>query len=86
MRQRNGPVPYSSGAVRGVRTTAGIIEVSTLVLAGGMDNPRLAAMIWVNVRMKDSPGVLAHTPAQPHLLSRTSNNIAIGGVPLRSCR
>lgn len=61
-----------SSRVRGVRTTKGRLEADVLVLACGVDTPRVAAMAEVHVPLKDSPGVLAHTAAQPRLLHRVA--------------
>lgn len=60
----------ASGGVRGVQTTKGRFEADVLVLACGVDTPRVAAMAEVNVPLKDSPGVLAHTAPQPRLIHR----------------
>ena len=62
----------ANGKVSAIETTKGRMEVDTLVLASGVDAPRLAAMADVRVPLKDSPGVLAHTvPVEP-LLDRVA--------------
>ena len=59
-----------NGRLRAVRTTAGDVESDVLVVACGTDTPRVAAMAGVRVPLKESPGVLVHTPPQPRLLER----------------
>ena len=59
-----------NGRLRAVRTTTGEIEADVLVVACGTDTPRIAAMAGVHVPLKDSPGVLVHTPPQARLLER----------------
>ncbi len=56
--------------LRGIETTQGSIEAATLVLACGVDTPRLAEMAGVRVHLKDSPGVLIHIAPQPRLIDR----------------
>jgi glycine/D-amino acid oxidase-like deaminating enzyme len=58
------------GRLRAVRTTAGEFEADVLIVACGTDTPRVAAMAGVRVPLKDSPGVLVHTPPQPRLIER----------------
>ena len=54
-----------NGRLRAVRSTTGEIEADVLIVACGTDTPRVAAMAGVRVPLKDSPGVLVHTPPQP---------------------
>ncbi len=56
--------------LRAVRTTMGEFEADVLIVACGTDTPRIAAMAGVHVPLKDSPGVLVHTPPRPRLLER----------------
>ena len=56
--------------MRAVQTTDGRIDVATVVLAGGVDTPPLAAITGVKVPLKDSPGVLAHTAPRSQMLVR----------------
>jgi glycine/D-amino acid oxidase-like deaminating enzyme len=54
------------GRLKGVRTTTGDFELDVLVIAAGVDTPRLARMVGVDVPLVESPGVLAHTqPGEP---------------------
>ena len=62
----------AGGRVRGVATTCGRFEADALVLAAGVDTPRLAAMAGASVPLKDSPGVFAHTAPQPRLIERVA--------------
>ena len=59
-----------AGRLRAVRTTAGDVDADVLIIACGTDTPRVAAMAGVRVPLKDSPGVLVHTPPQPRVLER----------------
>jgi glycine/D-amino acid oxidase-like deaminating enzyme len=59
------------GRVQGVMTTTqGVIPVDVLVVACGNGTPRVAAMAGVQVPLKDSPGMLAHTTPQARLIDR----------------
>jgi len=62
----------SGGRVRSLETTAGRMELDTLVLAAGVDTLRLAAMAEVRVPLKASPGVLAHTAPMAPLVDRVA--------------
>ena len=59
-----------NGKLRAVKTTAGEIEADVLIVACGTDTPRVAALAGVRVPLKESPGVLVHTPPQPRVLER----------------
>lgn len=59
-----------NGRLRAVRSTAGDVDTDVLIIACGTDTTRVAAMAGVNVPLKDSPGVLVHTTAQPRALER----------------
>jgi glycine/D-amino acid oxidase-like deaminating enzyme len=58
------------GRLRAVRSSAGDVEADVLVVACGTDTPRIAAMAGVRVPLKESPGVLVHTPPMPATLER----------------
>ncbi len=60
----------AGGRVRAVDTSRGRVETDFLVLAAGVDTPRLAAMLDVRVPLKESPGLLAHTAPAPRMLDR----------------
>jgi len=57
-----------NGRLRAVKSTAGEIAADALIVACGTDTPRVAAMAGVHVPLKDSPGVLVHTPPQQQRL------------------
>ena len=58
--------------VRGVQTTRGPMEADVVVLASGVDTPRLAQMAGVTVPLKGSSGLLAHTTPQARILDRVA--------------
>lgn len=60
----------SSGRLHGIRTTRGNVEADVIVIAAGVDTPRLAAMAGLEVPLKDSPGVLAHTKPTDRMMGR----------------
>jgi glycine/D-amino acid oxidase-like deaminating enzyme len=63
-------VDIRGGRLAGVETTVGSVEADVLVVACGVDTPRLAATAGLDVPLKDSPGLLAHTPPLPALVNR----------------
>jgi glycine/D-amino acid oxidase-like deaminating enzyme len=65
-------IDIAGGKVRAVDTTCGKIPAEVLVLAAGVDTPRLAAKARIQVPLKDSPGVFAHTAPQPRLIERVA--------------
>jgi glycine/D-amino acid oxidase-like deaminating enzyme len=54
--------------VRGVQTNNGPIAADLLVLASGIDTPRLAKMVGVDGPLQESAGLLAPTTPHPRLL------------------
>ncbi len=58
------------GRLRGVATTQGDFELDVLVIAAGVDTPKLAAMAGLKVPLVESPGVLAHTKPAERLIHR----------------
>jgi glycine/D-amino acid oxidase-like deaminating enzyme len=58
--------------VRGVETSRGSMEADVLVAACGVGTPQIAKMAGVNVPLKESPGVLAHTAPHARLLERVA--------------
>jgi glycine/D-amino acid oxidase-like deaminating enzyme len=58
------------GALRAVKTSAGDLEADMLVVACGVDTPRVAELAGVRVPLKESPGVLVHVPPQPRMVQR----------------
>jgi glycine/D-amino acid oxidase-like deaminating enzyme len=63
-------ISVTGDRVHGVQTNNGPIAADFLVLASGVDTPRLAKMVGVNVPLKESAGLLAHTTPQPRMLER----------------
>jgi glycine/D-amino acid oxidase-like deaminating enzyme len=59
-----------SGRLRAVRTSTGSVEADMLIVACGVDTPRIAAMAGLDVPLRDSPGLLAHTKPLPRLIDR----------------
>ena len=58
------------GRLRGVKTTRGDFELDVLVVAAGVDTPKLAAMAGLDVPLIGSRGVLAHAKPSERLIER----------------
>ena len=58
------------GALRGVRTSAGDHELDTLVVAAGVEAPRLARQAGVEIPLVESPGILAHAAPAERVVER----------------
>ncbi len=58
------------GRISSVRGGENSLTAETVVLASGVATERLAALAGVNVRLKESRGVLVHTRPQPKLIDR----------------
>jgi glycine/D-amino acid oxidase-like deaminating enzyme len=58
------------GRLRAVRTTCGDVETDAVVIAAGVDTPRVGAMAGLQVPLKDSAGLLAHTAPSSRMLGR----------------
>jgi len=58
------------GTVRFVRTSQGALEVDAVVLAAGLGNTALSAMLGANVPIDSSVGLLAHTEPGANILPR----------------
>lgn len=58
------------GKLQSVQTSDGPLPASAVILACGVDSPRLAEMAGVPVPLKESPGVLVHTAPLPRLIDR----------------
>ncbi|SVE52020.1 uncharacterized protein METZ01_LOCUS504874, partial [marine metagenome] len=67
-----------SGELRQVETSRGPLEADALVIAAGVDTTGLAAMAGLQVPLRDSPGLLAHSTPGPRLLERVV--LAPGGA------
>jgi glycine/D-amino acid oxidase-like deaminating enzyme len=60
----------SSGSIRAVETTKGRFPADVFVLACGLDSPYLGRMAGLEIPLRSTPGVLAHTAPMPRLLER----------------
>jgi glycine/D-amino acid oxidase-like deaminating enzyme len=60
----------ANGRLRAVKTSGGDIEADVLVVACGVDTPKLAAMAGLTVQLTRSPGVLFHTEPRPIAIDR----------------
>jgi glycine/D-amino acid oxidase-like deaminating enzyme len=59
-----------NGRLRAVKTSNGDVEADVLVVACGVDTPRVAAMAGLTVPLMRSPGVLFHTGPQKIAIDR----------------
>jgi glycine/D-amino acid oxidase-like deaminating enzyme len=59
-----------NGRLRAVKTSSGDIEADVLVVACGVDTPKVAAMAGLTVPLMRSPGVLFHSEPQPMAIDR----------------
>ncbi len=72
----------SGDQLRGVHTTEGLVQAGALVLACGVQIPKLAKLADVRVPLKDSPGMLIHSAPLPRLIDR----VVLGpGVHFKQC-
>jgi glycine/D-amino acid oxidase-like deaminating enzyme len=60
----------ANGRLRAVRTSNGDVEAEVLVVACGVDTPKVAAMAGLSVPLTRSPGVLFHTDPRPIAIDR----------------
>jgi glycine/D-amino acid oxidase-like deaminating enzyme len=60
----------SSGRLKSVQTSSGVIDADTVVLATGNETERLARTLDLAVPLKVSKGILAHSRPQEHILNR----------------
>src|SRR6266550_248578 len=60
----------ANGRLRAVNTTTGAVDADVLVIACGVDTPRVAAMAGLTVQLTRSPGILFHTAPQPPVIDR----------------
>jgi glycine/D-amino acid oxidase-like deaminating enzyme len=56
-----------AGRLRGIATTRGAFALDRLVVAGGVDTPRLLEMAGFSLALKHAPGILAHSISLPPL-------------------
>jgi glycine/D-amino acid oxidase-like deaminating enzyme len=67
--------------LRGVHTTQGMFPLDRLVVAAGVDTPRILAMAQFSLGLKHAPGILAHSVALPRLSTRVHD--APGGLSFK---
>jgi len=60
----------AGGTLRAVRTTTGELRADAIVVACGVDTPRVAGFAGIRVPLRDAPGVLVHVPPQPAIVQR----------------
>jgi len=70
-----------AGRLKGILTTQGRLSLDRLVVAAGVDTPRLLAMAGFTLGLKHAPGILAHS-APLRLLTRPVHD-APGGVSFK---
>ena len=58
------------GRLRAVRTTRGDMAADCVVVACGVDTPRVASFAGLAVPLRHAPGILAWTTPQPRLVNR----------------
>jgi glycine/D-amino acid oxidase-like deaminating enzyme len=63
----------ASGRIHAVQTARGRFPADVVVLAAGIDAPALGDKLGVRVLLKESPGLLAHTPALPPVLEHVAH-------------
>ena len=63
-------IEIRQGRLAGVQTVQGDLAADVLIIAAGVDTPRLAAKAGIQVPLKDSPGILAQTKPLPELINR----------------
>jgi glycine/D-amino acid oxidase-like deaminating enzyme len=63
-------IDIRNGQLRSVRTIGDTVPADVLVVACGVDTPRVAAMADVRVRLTRSAGILVHTQPQPRCVNR----------------
>jgi glycine/D-amino acid oxidase-like deaminating enzyme len=56
-----------AGRLRAIATSQGTFALDRLVVAGGVDTPRLLAMAGFSLALKHAPGILAHSISLPPL-------------------
>lgn len=62
----------SAGHIRAVETTQGRFPADVFVLACGLDSAFLGRMAGLEIPLRSTPGVLAHTAPMPRLLERVA--------------
>jgi glycine/D-amino acid oxidase-like deaminating enzyme len=58
---------FTHGRLASARTTLGTLPLDRLVVAAGVDTPRLLALCGFTLRLRHAPGILAHSATLPQL-------------------
>ncbi len=58
---------FNHGRLASARTTLGTLPLDRLVVAAGVDTPRLLALCGFSLRLRHAPGILAHSGTLPQL-------------------
>ena len=54
-------IDLATGKLTGVQTTRGNVPLNRLVIACGVDTPRVVSMAGLELKLKHAPGILAHS-------------------------
>lgn len=73
-----------AGRLKGVVTSQGRFPLDRLVVAAGVDTPRILAMVRFPLTLKHAPGILAHSASLPALTQLVHD--APGGVSFKQMR
>ena len=60
-------IDFRHGRLIGVATKQGFVSLDRLVVAAGVDTPRLIALCGFTLRLRHAPGILAHSKPVPEL-------------------
>jgi len=60
-------IDFRHGRLAGVATKQGFVALDRLVVAAGVDTPRLLALCGFTLRLRHAPGILAHSKPVPEL-------------------
>jgi glycine/D-amino acid oxidase-like deaminating enzyme len=58
---------FRHGRLASARTTQGTVPLDRLVVAAGVDTPRVLALCGFTLRLRHAPGILAHSATLPQL-------------------
>lgn len=58
----------TAGKISGVRTTEGVLTADAVVVASGVNTPKLAATVGVTVPIEAPPGLVVHSKPVPKML------------------
>ena len=60
-------IDFRHGRLKGIATNQGFVALDRLVVAAGVDTPRLLALCGFTLRLRHAPGILAHSKPAPEL-------------------